>query len=273
VPTLRVTVTSKAILVDGEQLVPVSEGEVDAGFMQGGFLIRPLLDALQDKVQAAEAMAMKSSDAGFEPTSVVLADQATPYRLVTLVLYALGQAEVSRNSIAVRGRDGSLAVIPIYLPRLEDVDDDALALTVAPDHDGVRLAARGRVLVAVDGCPEQGPTVCNIAGADARSALDRARQLSAEGDFDGAERELERGARAYRWHAVHDQVMAIADKHPDESMVTFSAVPDLPWAVVVRAISAVTHRREAPPYDSNEELWNAEPTNEAFSRVSLAIAQ
>jgi hypothetical protein len=100
---LEVTVTKRAILVEDEQVVAVKRGEVDSSVKrdgQSGFLITPLLDLLQrhaSRLKKLEKMGMGT----FEGEIVLIADQTTPYRLLSEVLYTAGQAELQKYRLMV----------------------------------------------------------------------------------------------------------------------------------------------------------------------------
>ena len=98
-----ITITRKAILVDDKKAVDVKQGSVDKSQKQGGdtgMLISPLLDSLQTAVKQKkrEKELLRKE---YKPTATIVADQSTPYRLVTEVMYTAGQAELNQFKIAV----------------------------------------------------------------------------------------------------------------------------------------------------------------------------
>lgn len=100
---VKVTITKRAILVEDAQVAAVKRGAVDSSVKRDGqssFLITPLLDLLQK-----HATRLKKHEARghsrFEGKVVVIADQGTPYRLLSEVLYTAGQAEFGKYRLMV----------------------------------------------------------------------------------------------------------------------------------------------------------------------------
>lgn len=98
-----VTVTRKSILVNNTKAVDVKEGAVDKSQKKGGeadLLIQPLYDELTAAVKKRKKEA-KVLNEQYEPVVTIIADQSSPYRLVTEVMYTAGQAELSKFKFAV----------------------------------------------------------------------------------------------------------------------------------------------------------------------------
>jgi biopolymer transport protein ExbD len=98
-----VTVTRKSILVNNTKAVDVKEGSVDKSQKKGGessLYIQPLYDELTAAVKKRKKEA-KVLNEEYEPVVTIIADQSTPYRLVTEVMYTAGQAELSKFKFAV----------------------------------------------------------------------------------------------------------------------------------------------------------------------------
>jgi hypothetical protein len=109
----QVTITKKAILVDGRVVAAVKKGEVGSEVKQGGqsgYVIKPLLDYLQMTATRFKAIEKKSKDMGgpyrFKGDVIILADHTTPYRLLSEVLYTAGQAEWNKYRLLVLRSDG-----------------------------------------------------------------------------------------------------------------------------------------------------------------------
>ncbi len=97
-----VTVTRKSILVNNTKAVDVKEGSVDKSQKKGGessLYIQPLYDELTAAVKKRKKEA-KVLNEQYEPVVTIIADQTTPYRLVTEVMYTAGQAELSKFKVA-----------------------------------------------------------------------------------------------------------------------------------------------------------------------------
>ena len=106
---VQVTITKKAILVEAgerqEPIAAVKKGEVDTSVKrdgQSGYLINPLLNILQKHAKRLKRLEkLTRGKQKFEGEVLVVADQATPYRLVSEVLYTAGQAEFGKYRLMV----------------------------------------------------------------------------------------------------------------------------------------------------------------------------
>lgn len=98
-----ITISRGAILVNDQKAVDIKDGNVDKSQKKGGeasLYIQPLFDKLTEATKKsqrnAEALRQK-----YEPVVTIVADQTTPYRLITEVMYTAGQAELSKFKFAV----------------------------------------------------------------------------------------------------------------------------------------------------------------------------
>lgn len=101
--TTTITIGQKMILVDDKLATDVKNGAVDKSQKKGGeqsLVIQPLYEALttavKKKKREKELLSQK-----YDPIATIIADQTTPYRLVTEVMYTAGQAELSKFKFAV----------------------------------------------------------------------------------------------------------------------------------------------------------------------------
>jgi len=98
-----ITVSQNAILVNNHKAVDVKHGAVDKSQKKGGeasLYIQPLFDDLTEAIKQKKRE-QKLLGQKYEPTATVIADQATPYRLLTEVMYTAGQAELNQFKFAV----------------------------------------------------------------------------------------------------------------------------------------------------------------------------
>lgn len=101
--SLQITITKKTIIVDETPVAPVKKGVVDSSLKrdgQSGFLIMPLMDLLQKHATRLKKLE-KMKYSKFEGEVVIIADQTTPYRLLSEVLYTAGQAEFGKYRLLV----------------------------------------------------------------------------------------------------------------------------------------------------------------------------
>jgi biopolymer transport protein ExbD len=94
-PAVNITITQTAIVIEGDAVVRVKNGVVDAAWKSqgaGGYAITPVVNALS-KHRARLTKLARLSSGTFDGIAVVMADRRTPYRLLAEVLYSAGQAE------------------------------------------------------------------------------------------------------------------------------------------------------------------------------------
>lgn len=108
-----ITISRSAILVNDRKAVDVKNGAVDKSQKAGGdtgMQIQPLFDQLTEETNKKKRQ-LQLLNQEYKPVATIVADQTTPYRLVTEVMYTAGQAELSQFKFAViRGsRSGEAA--------------------------------------------------------------------------------------------------------------------------------------------------------------------
>jgi biopolymer transport protein ExbD len=94
-PAVNITITETAIVIEGDAVVRVKNGVVEAAWKSqgaGGYAITPVVNALS-KHRARLTKLARLSSGSFDGIAVVMADKRTPYRLLAEVLYSAGQAE------------------------------------------------------------------------------------------------------------------------------------------------------------------------------------
>ncbi len=109
-PSVNVTVTTSAIIVEGDAVAAVRQGSVDPGTKRDGptgYYITPLVDTLQKHANRLKKIGVMSQGAQpFDGTMLLLVDRSIPYRLVTEVLYSAGQAEFRNYRLVVLSKSG-----------------------------------------------------------------------------------------------------------------------------------------------------------------------
>ena len=91
---LKVQITPTAVIVEGDAVVPVRRGAVDPSYKKNGandYLIVPLEQVVVQHANREKKIAGMRGDEWKGELSLI-ADKSTPYRLVTEVLYTVGQA-------------------------------------------------------------------------------------------------------------------------------------------------------------------------------------
>lgn len=102
---VEVTITRKSILVEDDPIAAVNQGVVDSSLKrdgQSGYLINPLLAQMQKHATRLKGIdKMTQGRMPFKGEMVLVADQTTPYRLISEVLYTAGQAEFGKYRLLV----------------------------------------------------------------------------------------------------------------------------------------------------------------------------
>jgi biopolymer transport protein ExbD len=105
---VSVTITKKIVLVEGDAIAPINNGKVDPAVKrdgENGYYITPLVEVLE-KHSRKEKKVAELTGQKFEAQLMVVADQTTPYRLLTEVLYSCGQAGYANYRLLVlKSRD------------------------------------------------------------------------------------------------------------------------------------------------------------------------
>ncbi len=104
-PSVNVTVTTSAIIVEGDAVAPVRAGAVDPSTKRdgaSGYYITPLVETLQKHANRLKKLeVLTHGGSKFEGTMLMLVDRSIPYRLLTEVLYSAGQAEFRNYKLVV----------------------------------------------------------------------------------------------------------------------------------------------------------------------------
>lgn len=98
-----ITISQKVILVNNTKAVDVKNGAVDKSQKAGGatgMVIQKLFDELTE-ANKRKKREMELLNKKYEATATIIADQSTPYRLLSEVMYTAGQAELSQFKFAV----------------------------------------------------------------------------------------------------------------------------------------------------------------------------
>ncbi len=98
-----VTVTKRVIIVEGQPVAGVNNGKVDPSMKpegENGYKIEPIVTTLTKIANRERRVAGLTGDS-FASELMIVADETTPYRLLTEVLYSCGQAGYSNYRLVV----------------------------------------------------------------------------------------------------------------------------------------------------------------------------
>jgi biopolymer transport protein ExbD len=109
--SVPVAITKKGILVSDKTVVPVQNGKIPPQYKEGNketsFLISPLLAAMKKEAEKQKVIARYNKSKDFKGMVMIIGDRMVPYRLLTEVLYTVGQAEFGQYKFAVTIAEGS----------------------------------------------------------------------------------------------------------------------------------------------------------------------
>jgi biopolymer transport protein ExbD len=100
---LAITVTKKVILVEGDAIAPINLGRVDPTVKrdgENGYYITPLVEILEKHAKREKKVAELTGQK-FDAQLMIIADQTTPYRLLTEIFYSCGQAGYANYRLIV----------------------------------------------------------------------------------------------------------------------------------------------------------------------------
>ena len=101
---LPIQISRNEISVEGEQVLSLRDGQVDPSQKRGGgngFVISPLLKRMKREAEKKKLIAKKNTQRPFKGEVLIVADQRTPYRTLSEVIYTLGQSEFSKLRFVV----------------------------------------------------------------------------------------------------------------------------------------------------------------------------
>ncbi len=137
-------------------------------------------------------------------------------------------------------------------------EEEPLNLTVTLEEKGFRIAAKAAVLPEKPGCPRPGPTIC--LSDEKVKTMDKfkgARSKFAKGDSQSAEKDLDDAINAYNWRELYNELVRIKKQYPDESVINITADPEIPYAMVVRAMDVARFKLDKESYSKSSEFWAA----------------
>ncbi len=191
-----------------------------------------------------------------------------------------------------------VAVINITAPKLSvgppsdtppEDEEKPLNLTVTVAPNGFRIAAEGGVKGAIQGCPQDGPTVClkQDKKIDVAAKFRQGREQIINGNISEGEATLEEGLTAYNWRELYNQLSGLKQRFPDETVMNVAADPDVPFAAIVRLMDVARYQLKKEEYSKDQAFWDArykkekvnvegqvkEKPSNLFSDPVLSIAQ
>lgn len=91
-----ILISTQRIVVNDKAVAEITDGRVDPNDKRDGpqgFFITPVYDALVESADNEKKIAQYNPARSFKGISIIICDKATPFRLLSEVLYTAGQAE------------------------------------------------------------------------------------------------------------------------------------------------------------------------------------
>ena len=98
VPSVSVLVTRSAVLVDNKPVLQIEGGHVVGADPKTAYL--PLSDALTKRVDTIKAISARGGSP-FDGNLMLIADEGTPYEIISSVLYQAGKAQFTAYRLVV----------------------------------------------------------------------------------------------------------------------------------------------------------------------------
>lgn len=98
--SVAVTVTMGTLLVNDKPVLRFENGELPKNQVQSGYLITPLAASLNEERKHQELVAQYNKNAEFKGLVTIIADRNVPFKLLTQVMYTIGQANFSKYKFA-----------------------------------------------------------------------------------------------------------------------------------------------------------------------------
>ena len=102
-PSVNVTVTTAAVIIEGDAVVSVRGGAIDPSSKRdgaNGFYVTPIVGTLEKHAKRLKKIEGKGG-ATFDGTMLLLVDKTIPYRTLTEVLYSAGEAGFKNYRLVV----------------------------------------------------------------------------------------------------------------------------------------------------------------------------
>lgn len=191
-----------------------------------------------------------------------------PMLLLSVIFVSVGVVNVSTE---------------LTTPAQTQTDDDPeepLELSVALSRDGFEVSANEERVAPLDGCAEDGPSICLAEPAvDVAEQFARAERLFDSGDNTAADAALREAMGAYDFRRLYNELADIKARHPDETRIALTGEPDIPYALLIRAMDVARfkldedHYADASQFHAANERVERSNVQPLFSDPVLAVAQ
>lgn len=149
-------------------------------------------------------------------------------------------------------------------------------ITLAMGASGVRISVDGQMIEPIERCSPQDATICvEEDRGDVQALFGEIRRAADADEHLRVESLVDEAMQAYDFRAIYNVLARLKEQHPDEERLILTADPDVPYALLVRALDVARYRLEQTRYTSDSQFWAAadDRTEPMFMDAVFAIAR
>lgn len=212
-----------------------------------------------DAKSAIEALAKEANSGDFRAVHVV-PDAMVDADLVARLAAGLQQRGLGTKLVELTDRSTSRArVFNVNGPS----SDAEIPFRVHLGAHGIDVFEHGSRVAPVEGCADDGPTICLADGADdAAQIWASVRKAWADQDVDRAYALTGEALAAYRFFELYNVLMRLHRQAPGREALEISASPGLPAVMLTHTIAVALYEREQGPFDTVEAFRQARPVRD-----------
>lgn len=180
-----------------------------------------------------------------------------PYRTLLAVIVTASRTGRARVSLSIDESEPIPVVAPAYGATLPEgafgTREGKLDLVVSMLEGGFQMFAAGAALPPVDGCPENGPTICNAHPREPGILIDNGRGSLIEGEPTVAADAMSRLRQGYNWSRLSEKLKSLnqsanANDMWRDDIVTVSLAEEMPVALLSNFYDANCDRPDGRCY-------------------------
>ena len=178
-----------------------------------------------------------------------------PMLLLSVVFLKIGVINITAPNLG-----------PVKQPKQKEKDKDKkekLDLTVTVGENGFYIAARNAKEPPIQGCPDNGPTICLQNDKNVGDLADQARRQFGNGNEDAGQKTLRELEDAYNWMGLYNKLMEIkqmiekSQDIKDTNVINITADPGIPYDLLIRTMDIARYKLAEDTYNSRDSFWQA----------------
>jgi hypothetical protein len=269
------------IAVGGQVVVELEYGDVPEGAKKGGkagYLIEPLYEHLVTAVMEQQKEMLRQGHEAEKPPVRISTAPGLDFRVLTEVLYTVGQSSVTEYRVELSRGDDELPAVDMTTLTGGEPMQPELSLAVNVGADGFLVVENGEPVDSREACPPQTPTFCLL--ENNRSGLETlaadAKSAEVEGNLTAADKAVSAMSHAYDFRRLYNSLVELEAESSDGLTLYLSAEQEIPVGLVARVMSLASRRLPEASYDDRETFREALSADERagvlFENIQLAVA-